>query len=290
MIGRMWLASLVSCGLAIGQAPAPKDAAPAKQLAFDVVSIRQNLASPDRGLPQFGPTQDGYHAANSPMVLFIITAYLPTTGAAAFMPDQISGMPDWATRDSFAIDARVAEEDLQQWQKHDEQPAMLRSMMQALLEERCKMVVHREVKEVPVYSLVVGKNGPKFKPTNPDEKHEGMKLPFGGTLVPGPNSMTLYAAPMSSLAALMSSMGRFGASRPIQDKTGLTGLYDIVLSQSQIQVAGDRPSSQDASAASDPGGNNVAAAMADALGLKLESTKAPVETLVIDHIEPPTAN
>jgi uncharacterized protein (TIGR03435 family) len=238
-------------------------------------------------MPNFGPTADGYRAVNSPMILLIVTAYLPTTGATTFTPNQISGLPDWANQDNFDIDAKASEEDLPEWQKPDQQPAMLHAMMQALLEDRCKMVVHREIKEVQVYSLVVGKNGPKFKPTNPDETHQGVKLPFGGILSPSQNGMTLYAAPMSSLAALMSSIGRMGTGRPIQDKTGLTGLYDLTLTQGQIAV--ERPSPGDASAASDPSGS-PAAAMAEALGLKLESTKAPVETLVIDHIEKPSAN
>ena len=287
MTGRVLAVGLLSCGMAMAQT-APALAAAAKPLASDVVSIRQNLAGPGPGLPQYGPTPDGYRAANSPMILLIITAYLPTTGEATFTRAQVSGLPDWASQDNFATDAKVSEEDLPEWQKPDKQPAMLRAMMQTLLEERCKMVVHREIKDVPVYSLVVGKNGPKFKPTNPDETHEGIKLPFGGILSPNPNGMTLYAAPMTSLAALMSSLGRMGTGRPIEDKTGLTGLYDIVLTQGGgIEV--DRRSPQDASAAPDPSGNS-AATMAEALGLKLESTKAPVETLVIDRMEKPSEN
>jgi uncharacterized protein (TIGR03435 family) len=288
MTGKMLVLGLLSCGMTMAQAQtAPAPAVAGKPMAFDVVSIRQNLAGPGPGLPQFGPTPDGYRA-NAPMILLIMTAYLPTTGATSFAPAQISGLTDWATQDNFAIDAKVAAEDLPEWQKPDKQPAMLRAMMRALLEERCKMVVHRDIKEVPVYSLVVGKNGPKFKPTNPDETHEGAKLPFGGILSPTPNGMTLYAAPMTSLAAIMSDLGRMGTGRPIQDKTGLTGLYDIVLTRGG-GIAVDRMSPQDASAASDPSGN-FAAAMAESLGLKLESTKAPVETLVIDHMEKPSEN
>jgi len=286
MIGRVWIVGLLSCGMAMGQT-ATTPATAARPLAFDVVSIRQNVDDPDGGLPRFGPTGDGYHAARSPIILLIETAYLPTTGATTFTQNQISGVPEWASQDNFAIDAKVPEEELPDWQNPDQRPAMLRAMMQSLLVDRCKIVVHREVKEEPVYSLVVGKNGPKFKPTNPDEEHEGVKLPFGGIMSPGPNGMTLYAAPITSLAAIMSSFGRMGAGRPIQDKTGLTGLYDIVLTRGQVTV--DRPPPQDSSAASDPRGNS-AAAMAESLGLKLESDKGRVETLVVDHIERPTEN
>ena len=304
MVGKVLAVGLVCAGMAVGQtATAPVSAgvavtatatnavpAPVKAYTFDVVSIRQNIAAPTPGLPQFGPTPDGYRAANSPMILLIITAYLPSTGATTFTQAQVSGLPDWASQDNFAIDAKVSEEDLPDWHNPDKRPAMLRAMLQALLVDRCKLVVHREVKEVPVYSLVVGKNGPKFKPTNPDETHEGVKLPFGGILSPNPKGigMTLYAAPMTSLAAIMSSLGRMGTGRPIEDKTGLTGLYDIVLTQ-RGSIYVDQGSPQDASAASDPSGNS-AAAMAEALGLKLESTKAPVETLVIDRMEKPSEN
>jgi uncharacterized protein (TIGR03435 family) len=195
-------------------------------------------------------------------------------------------VPEWASQDNFAIDAKVPEEDLPDWQNPDKQPAMLRAMMQALLVDRCKLVVHREVKEVPVYSLVVGKNGPRFKATNPEETHEGVKLPFGGILSPGQNGMTLYAAPMTSLAALMSSFGRMGTRRPILDKTGLTGRYDIVLKNPEM---GAPPVAQQSGpSASDP--SDSFSWVSESTGLKLESTKAPAETLVIDHIERPSEN
>lgn len=293
MIGKVFAVGALGVGMAMGQAtakPTPATAlAPVKALAFDVVSIRQNTSEPRReiGLPVFGPTPDGYRATNMPLILPIITAYVPQTGAAAFTENQIMGLPDWATRDNFDIDAKVADEDRAEWQKPASQKAMLQAMLQALLEDRCKIAVHREVKEVAVYSLVVGKNGPKFKPTNPDETHEGLKLPFGGIMSPGKDGMTLYAAPMASLATLLSSMGRMGTGRPILDKTGLTGLYDIVLTRPDM--GGGPPGPRDGTSASDPGGDLISG-LVDTLGLKLESTKAPVETLVIDHIERPTKN
>ena len=279
-------------GMAMGQAPVPRVAAagaattPAKPLAFDVVSIRQNVSQQRQmGMPQFGPTSDGYRMTNAPLILPIITAYVPSTGATSFTPEQIAGLPDWAMRDNFDIEAKVGDEDLPEWQKPDAQKAMLQGMLQALLVDRCKMTVHREIKEVPVYSLVLGKGAQKFRPTNPDETHEGMKLPFGGTVSQGKDGMTLYAASMESVATLLSGMGRMGSARPIQDKTGLTGLYDFVFPREM----GPPPGPQDPTAASDPGGSFVSG-LVETLGLKLESTKAPVETLVIDHIEKPSQN
>jgi uncharacterized protein (TIGR03435 family) len=98
--------------------------------------------------------------------------------------------------------------------------------------------------------------------------------------------MTLYAAPMSSLAFLLSTMGRMGTGRPIVDKTGLTGLYDISISMRDLAPQSGGPEG----GASDPGGGGMVDLVVDALGLKLESAKAPVETLVIDHIEKPSEN
>jgi uncharacterized protein (TIGR03435 family) len=292
MIRMALVIGLLNVGMAIGQAPAVPAAAPAavaaKPLAFDVVSIRQNMSAQSRqmGMPVFGPTADGYRMASAPLLLTIITAYVPTVGGAAYTPDQITGLPDWAMRDAFDINAKVADEDLPEWQKPAAQKVMLQAMMQALLADRCKIKVHREVKEVAVYSMVVGKGGPKFKPTNPEETHEGMKLPFGGTMAPGQNGMTLYAAPMSSLAFLLSTMGRMGTGRPIVDKTGLTGLYDIAISMRDMAP----PSGGPEGGASDPGGGGFAQIVVDALGLKLEPARAPVETLIIDHIEKPSEN
>ena len=283
MVSRICTVGLLCSGMAMGQGPrvpstptvptTATKAAPAKAYAFEVVSIRQDMGDPDSGQREFGPTRDGYRAINSPMILLIETAYLPTTGATTFTQNQISGVPEWASQDNFATDAKVSEEELPAWQNPDQRPAMLRAMLQALLEDRCKIAVHREVKEEAVYSLVVGKNGPKFKPTNPDEAHEGTKLPFGGILSPGPDGMTLYAAPITSLAAILSSLRQVGTGRPIQDKTGLAGLYDIVLTGRGSMYV-DQGSPKDASAASAPSGNS-AAAMAQSLGLKLESDKGP---------------
>ena len=286
--------ALLGCGMVFGQTPdslktSTNPPQSARALAFDVVSIRQNLSDSSvyMGPPKYGPTADGYRATNMSLTLPIITAYVPTVGSAAYTDDHITGLPDWAKRDRFDIDAKVAGEDMLQWQKPAGQAAMLRAMLQALLTERCKLAVHRELKEVPVYSLVLAKSGPRLKLTNPDETHEGVKLPFGGIIGQGKDQGTLqfFATPMSSFATVLSSM--FGAGRPIQDKTGLTGEYDIVLKLGDGIVVGN-PTSRDATAASDPGGS--IGSLVSSLGLKLESAKGQVETLVIDYIERPSAD
>ncbi len=306
MVGKIVAAGLVCAGMAAGQTAAAPQAssaqaasthvsesrpgapAPAKAYAFDVVSIRQNISTQQNGMPQFGPTPDGYRMTNMPMMLAIMTAFVPQTdGAVFFTQSDVKGLPDWMY-ERYDIDARISDEDRAAWQNPEMQKAMLQAMLQAMLADRCKLAVHREVKEVAVYSLVVAKGGPKFKETDPTVEHpDGIKLPWGGVLVESKDSMSLYGSSMASLATLLSSIGGNGAGRQIQDKTGLTGWYDIVLKRPQQSAP---PAAQQGGPeASDPGGSIIYSMVGD-LGLKLEPTKGQVETLVIDHIERPSAN
>lgn len=180
------------------------------------------------------------------------------------------------------IDARIPDADRAEWQKPESQKVMLQAMLQAMFADRCKMVVHREVREVAVYSLIVAKGGPKFKEADPTVKHPGgAKLPWGGVLVPSATGLSLYGASMASFASIISNAGR-----PVEDKTGLTGEYDITMKLPA--PSGLAPDEQDGPTASDPV-YGIDSALSD-LGLKLEPGKGQVETLVIDHIERPTLN
>ena len=82
--------------------------------AFDVVSVRENKTG---GAQQFGPTADGYRMANGPLAAAILTAYIPQSGKAAFFTPNLPGMPEWAQRARFDINAKVGEADLANWQK-----------------------------------------------------------------------------------------------------------------------------------------------------------------------------
>ena len=324
MVGKILAVWLVGVGMAMGQtatAPAAASApvsagaagaatttaaapaaattvmaaAPAKAYAFEVVSIRQNITpmqmmmGPQSGPPQYGPTGDGYRMANQSLVLPLLTAYVPQVGGATFYSpqDQIKGLPDWLMRERYDIDARIADEDRAEWQKPESQKVMLQAMLQAMFGERCKLTVHREVKEVAVSSLVLAKGGPKFKETDPTVEHpEGQKLPWGGVMAFSKDTLSFYGATMASFASMMSSFGNGG--RPIQDKTGLTGKYDITLKLGAMMGSAQNEP-QSATAASDPGAS-ITSLFQEQLGLKLESAKGEVETLVIDHMERPSEN
>lgn len=245
-----------------------------KPLVFEVVSIRQDQGSPSRGMPQFGATVDGYQSVNQSLMIPLLSAFVPSHGVF-FQPDQVSGMPSWAMQERYDVSAKVGEADLAAWQKSKDQPAMLRQMLQAMFVDRCKLVVHRESKESSVQFLVVAKSGPKFKETDPNETHQGIVLPFGGVLVPGKDGMTAYGISMDAVATFASGM--MGNGQTVIDKTGLTGRYDITAPMRQAMEGGNDPGS-------------VVITILDGLGLKLESGKAQVETLVIDHMERPSEN
>ena len=279
LVSKILLCGWVVCVPTIGSSQTTR--ADAKPMAFEVVSIRQHDKGDDV-TPSHGPTADGYHMTNMTLIVPMLTAYVPQTGGSAlYMNNQVKGLPDWM-RDRYDVDAKVSEADLAEWHKPAAQNAMMQAMLQTMLADRLKLAVHREIKEVPVYSLVVGKSGPKFKETNPAEAHSGQTLPNGGgTMVPedGGHTIHFYAVSMTSLAPLLSNW----AGRPVQDKTGLTGKYDLQMPNPAMPVA-----SVDGSAAADPQGS-VITSMED-LGLKLVPEKGQVETLVIDHVERPSVN
>jgi len=278
-VGTPAVANSVPTSTAIPAPTATAAASPSRAYAFDVTSIRQIKVPLTRAMAaQDGPTPDGYRS-HMPLLLLLTMAYVPQVGgAASYNPqDQIKGLPDWLLSDGYDVDARIADEDRAEWQKPESQKVMLRAMLQALLADRCKLAVHREVKETQVATLVVAKSGAKFKETDPTAEHSGgQKMPFGGVMVLNKDGMHFYGASMASLASILSEMANQG---PVQDKTGLTGLYDFTF----------------APPVDDPGpGISPLAAMflsgLNGLGLKLGSEKGQVETLVIDHIERPSEN
>jgi uncharacterized protein (TIGR03435 family) len=256
----------------------------AAPMAFEVVSIRQKKAFSQR-IPEVGPTPNGWRMVDNGLAFAILHAYVPETGATFYTTEQVLGLPDWTGSETYEIHAKVREADLAEWQNPSKQPAMLQFMLQAMLIDRCKIAVHRDTKEVSVLALVSGKSGPKYKESIPGRPHaSGIPLPGGGVIVPedGGKTLHVYAAPMSSFASLLSNL----AKQPVQDKTGLTGKYDIVIPN--LAMLGAMAPRQDSGAAPDPGPTIFS--IVEDLGLKLESTKGRVETLVIDHIERPTEN
>jgi uncharacterized protein (TIGR03435 family) len=167
-----------------------------------------------------------------------------------------------------------------EWQKQGLQKDMLHAMLRTLLAERCKLLIHSTTTEAPIYELVVGKNGPKLTEATPGAlaPSGGIRFPEGGGMVPYRRGekpeIRFFDLSMTSLAANLSR----SSTRPILDKTGLTGRYDFV-----IMMGNDEDES-----ASDPA--SPTHWQIEKLGLTLKPAKAPTVTLVIDHIEKPSAN
>ena len=216
------------------------------------------------------PTADGYRMTNLFLWYLIRMAYLPQGDSAPYyFNSQIIGMPDWLTSDNdrYDVDAKVDEADLADWQNPVRQPLLQQSMLRMMLEDRLNLVVHRGHKEAPVDLLVVGKNGPKFKMTNPNETHPGARpMPGGGSLSreESDDEMTIhyFAISIAQLASFV-----VGTGRPILDRTGLAGRYDVTIQRPLL-----RPSAQQEDKSA-PDLEPSAASIADQLGLRLEPSK-----------------
>jgi uncharacterized protein (TIGR03435 family) len=271
-----YMATAPFCTLA--QTPATND----KPLAFEVVSIRPDPSSTFVH-DQIAVTPDGWRMAHGSLMAALLTAYVPTTSdAMMYSLSTLVGIPDWMQTEMYNIDAKVPESDLAAWQNPATQPAVLRTMMQAMLADRCKLAVHRGSREVAVYLLVIGKRGPRLKASVPGDPHPGAEpLPGGGEFLDndGTGTASFYAAPLSALAVVLSNF----AGRPVEDKTGLTGRYDMSFRRPRPGALSMEPDST-----SNPSPSIFA--VAEGFGLKLEPAKSSVETLVIDHIERPSDN
>ena len=268
-----------------------------KPLTFDVVSIREhNPEDTTHNTVQNGPTPDGYRLKDAPLFAVIQTAYLPSEGGYSFRPNRVTGMPAWVFGSNavlYDIDAKVSEADLPRWKDPAQQPAMLRTMLQAMLADRFKLAIHRENKETPIYELALGKKSPTFKPAEATtlakvrQKHPDAVTLFGGTIVTtgsNPGQQTLLGITMPNLGTFLSTL----AGRPIHDETGLTGKYDIT-----YQIEQRPPPLEDGAPAPVPPdffSSQISNIVQNQLGLQLKSAKGSVETLVIDHIEPPSVN
>lgn len=279
-------------------APAPAGVSSAidKHSKFEVISIRRHAA--DSGPVQTGPTPDGFRSIGLSMFAIFQWAYALPSQPGLLRGDLIEGDPGWLSGELYDVVAKVDHADLADWQKPAMRQTMLRAMLQDMLAERCKVAVHFGSKEASVYDLVIAKDGPKFKQAETVDtaelrrKHpEGGMMRGSGTMaVGGPNRTAFYAISMSILAnTILPSV----ADRPIVDKTGLTGYYDLALPSSALRRPPPSPppgTSQPADAPSLPLEDESIFAALEKLGLRLQPAKGKVETLVIDHVERPSEN
>ena len=260
--------------------------------AFEVASVKHHEGG-DGSMRMDGPDPSQYVATNLPVKLLIEVAY----GVKDF---QVSGGPSWIESERFDINAKVDDSTAERLRNLslDEQRAQKFLMLQTLLADRFKLQISRVSKELPADALVVVKNGPKLKEVPADEPASAPEMPMPGITLPGlkpgnsrisissgKETFEARALPISKLVDFLSR----SQDRMMIDQTGLKGTYDFTL-QFAVERGPLAPPLQTDAAAEPSDVETLRVAIQDQLGLKLESTKVPVDTIVVDHVEEPTPN
>jgi uncharacterized protein (TIGR03435 family) len=261
-----------ACAL-VCMGPASVRAAQAQQengapLLFELASIRPTqLPCKDSG---FTPTPNGLHILCMPLQIIIQQAY------GIYESSQVGGIPESMGWTFYDVEAKVDDSEVAAYGKLSSGQRDL--MFQMLLRDRFKLKAHRESKDLPVYALVIARNGSKLKESKPGEA-DAQAGPLAQPIMwrKGRGQIVSRSSPLSSFPRLLSQE----VGRPVVDRTGLTGSYDFTLQWTPDQGASSTP--VDA-------GPSLFTALEEQLGLKLEPAKAPLDILVIDHIEKPSEN
>jgi len=224
-----------------------------------------------------GPAPSGRVHVILPISILITSAYNLPVGSES----RIIGGPEWLRQDidQFEIQAKIEDSEYAAMQKMTlpQQRERVALMEQSLLMDRFRLKVHFESREMPVYVLTVAKAGSRLKPAKNDEPSRISTLGNAkGT------EMTAVGVTLEQFVVSPLVTGATGG-RPIVDRTGLKGAFDFTLNWTPDQLAAspDHPEAD---------GPSLFAAIREQLGLSLIGGKAPVEVIVIDHIERPTEN
>ena len=240
-------------------------AQPATRPEFEVASIKRNVSG---DLGRYIKPAPGRVTVSNMTVKDLLTI------AFQVRDFQISGGPGWVNSDHYDIEAKTG---------GIAAPKQVQQMLQTLVEDRFKLRVHRETKELPIYELAVAKGGLKIQPAkegsclelDPSKQvamgrqasefcgYSGMR---GGSLEATKQKMPDLATSLSFILA-----------RTVVDKTGLKEAFDIHLEFAPLN-------SPDSTSPS------IFTAVQEQLGLRLESGKGPVEVLVVDTVERPSEN
>jgi bla regulator protein blaR1 len=275
------------------------------KMAFDVASVKPNKATgrPISNIPltiddTFAPTGGLFSVTGATLRGLMVFAYKTQQ-----MP---VGFPGWGSSDRFDIQATA---------QGNTTKDQMRLMMQSLLADRFKLSAHFETRQIPVYALVLskeGKTGPQLKPddgpcstspadiqavngapqlppSSPSAASQHPQIPCGALMpVPPSASGRMRIAGIKVTTALLVRMmtnPASGVDRPVLDRTGLTGTFDMDF------VWAPRPNGPPPPGFTpDPDGPTFFEAIQDALGLKLQPQTGPVDVLVIDHVEQPLEN
>ena len=249
--------------------------------AWDISTVKP--ASPDARGSSLMFTPDGISIKNVPLQMIVREAF-------DVQDDHLFNLPSWAKTSMYDIEAKVAPDDAAKLK--DIKRGQRLGMMVPLLEERFGLKYHYETRELAVYDLVIAKGGVKMLASKPDAPaSEGQPPTQGGRwLRAGRGHVESTGTGMEMLARVLSQT----LGRTVVDRTGLTGNYDYKLDwtpdDAAPQMAKAAGPDQVGGTSPDPAGPSLFTAVQEQLGLRLEATKGPVDVVVVDQLEQPTAN
>jgi uncharacterized protein (TIGR03435 family) len=248
--------------------------------AFEVVSIKPNVDGPAAGPARVAADGDRFIASNAYLKMILQFAYRPPSGRTLRNSDIVGG-PQWADTDRFDIEAKTSS-------GANPTPEQMRLMMQSMLMDRFRLKAHWEMRQMPTYNLVAAKNGVKAKLSNDQSpiSIDGQRGVARTIAKPSPAGITVtMSADGMPIDVLVGTLQSY-AGRPMFDKTGLQGMFDV-----RLQFFMESTSNNGAPpASSDPMGPTFATAIEEQLGLKLESSRGPLPVLVIDNVQKPSEN
>jgi uncharacterized protein (TIGR03435 family) len=210
---------------------------------------------------------------------------------------EVVGGPGWLDSELYTLEAKA--------EGNPTTGTMIGPMLQALLEERFQLKAHVEGRESPVYALTVAKSGPKLTPA---KEGNCVEIDFKNLPKPDPSkpmprfcggpSMTMKDGKMvadipgTTLEELCGRMLMTYAGRPVVDKTGLKGRFDMRLEFSRDTSMGPKPllNGVPTDLPSADGGPSIFTALQEQLGLKLVADKAPIDVIVVDSAQRPSEN
>ena len=251
----------------LGSCQAPAQTAPTR---FDVAVIKPSPAD-DNNFSFRSLRGGGLSASGVTVKMLIMEAY----GVKAF---QVSGGPSWIASDRWDIEARV--EGVSRALRQEEHGMMIRS----LLEDRFQFSARREVKEMPIFELVVDRGGPQLT------LHTGEPPPPGQMIRLGRGSLRVQKGRIALLTGQLERQ----VSRPVIDKTDLKGEYDFVLEWTPEPGEGGPESiglpPDPTSVSPTRVGPSIFTALQEQLGLRLRSARGPGEVIVVDRVSRPSPN
>ncbi len=252
-------------------------------LSFEVATVKPSDGN--SGATNYGIAEGRFRAESATVAELIKLAY------DVRADDQLQKGPDWTNSERFDINAKLADAEAVALQKlaPAERFDQYRLMVQSLLADRFKLKVSTREKVLPVFAMVVAKDGPKLTATESGKQH--MPWLWGGSR----GELHGASVSMSFFAGWLSGNADAGG-RVVVDETGLKGNYDFTLNWTPMGSASGASAESNANAQGAAGhgpdatGPSLLTALTEQLGLRLEPRKAPVEVLVIDHVERPSEN